>query len=66
MLVGGMFHLAYNFVSSEKGSIGVALGLMDYEYGIPNNENLDAKVTPEQLRLDIQGSMLDLTSVSII
>jgi iron complex outermembrane receptor protein len=52
---------AYNWVDNERGSIGIAMGYSDYEYGIPNNTGDEVMVTPEQWRVDVQGNLLNLT-----
>ena len=53
--------IAYNLVDSNKYFMGIALGHTDYEYGIPNPDDIDTKVTPNQTRLDLQGGLLDLS-----
>lgn len=54
--------VAYNFVTDKRGAVGVAIGFIDHEYGIPNDEGNNSKVTPEQWRMDIQGHVLNLSS----
>ncbi len=54
--------VAYNYVDEMRGALGVAIGYHDQEYGTPNDEGLEAKVAPEQTRLDIQGYLLDVTT----
>lgn len=52
--------VSYNFIASEKAHLGVAFGYADYAYGLPNDEDIDAKVTPKQSRFDLQGSLFNI------
>lgn len=53
--------VAYNYVDNAAGSLGVAVSYNDYDYGLPNGEGEQVRVTPEQTRIDIQGNLLALT-----
>ena len=43
---------------SDSGSSGVAVSYLDYEYGVPNEDNEAASVTPTQLRFDAVNETL--------
>lgn len=48
-------NLGVNYLSDNGNAHGVAVSLLDYEYGVPNPDNDPATVDPSQLRLDAQS-----------
>ncbi len=45
------FNAGLSYITNSSRS-GLAISFLDYEYGVPNEENEDADITPTQMRLD--------------
>ncbi|GAA6134738.1 TonB-dependent receptor [Oceaniserpentilla sp. 4NH20-0058] len=48
-------NLGVNYLSDNGNAHGIALSVLDYEYGVPNPDNDRASVNPSQVRLDGQS-----------
>lgn len=44
--------------SAKNGFIAASIGIMDQEYGVPNEDDNDVRVRPKQIRSDITASWL--------
>jgi len=51
----------FNYIQENGHSHGIALSMLDYEYGVPNPDNDVATVNPNQLRLDAQSILYGLS-----
>ena len=48
-------NVGLNYIQANGNAHGVAVSLLNYEYGVPNPDNHNATVDPSQLRLDAQS-----------
>jgi iron complex outermembrane receptor protein len=52
-----------NFIQQNGNAHGVAVSVLDYEYGVPNPDDDRATVDPSQVRFDAQSIVYSLPSV---
>ncbi|MGR6875122.1 TonB-dependent receptor plug domain-containing protein [Pseudomonas sp. HK3] len=55
-----------NYIQQNGNAHGIAVSVLDYEYGVPNPENKRATVDPSQLRFDAQSIVYSLPGVEKI
>jgi len=48
--------------TSMQGFVGAAVSTLSYDYGVPNEDNEDNRVRPEQTRYDLKGAWQPLDS----
>lgn len=54
---GGSLGLAWT--PKDKGYLGFSISQLEYDYGVPNEENTPTRVQPKQIRYDIKSAWLD-------
>ena len=59
-------NLGVNHIHTNGNAHGLAVSMLDYEYGVPNPDNDRAMVEPSQLRLDAQSIVYSLPYVEKI
>lgn len=52
-----------SYIQQNGNSHGIALSMLDYEYGVPNPDNERATVDPSQVRVDAQSIVYSLPLV---
>ena len=56
---GGSFGISR---TGSQGFIGAGISTLEYDYGVPNEDNEDNRVRPEQTRYDLKGAWLPQNS----
>ncbi len=51
---GGALGLSYN---TDLGFIGASIAALEYDYGVPNEDDEPARVKPEQTRYELRGAL---------
>lgn len=57
---GGSIGLSWT--PEDKGFVGFSISQLDYDYGVPNEDNSPTRVQPEQIRYDLKSSWLNPVS----
>ena len=53
-------NLALSWIAGDKGYAGISFSRLDYDYAVPNDEGENARVKPEQNRLELETGWYDL------
>jgi iron complex outermembrane receptor protein len=56
---GKGFSLGVSHTAAEKGFIGFSVSQSEYDYGVPNENDEQTRVRPEQIRYDLKSSWLN-------
>lgn len=59
---GQSFNLGVSRTVVDGGFVGFSVSQSDYEYGVPNENDVDTRVKPEQTRYDLKSSWLNPVS----
>ena len=54
---GGSIGLSWT--PADKGYLGMSISQLEYDYGVPNEENTPTRVQPKQIRYDIKSAWLN-------
>lgn len=49
--------IGLSYADMNLGYAGVSLSTLNYDYGVPNEKNIDARVVPEQTRYDYRSAL---------
>lgn len=51
--------LGFSWTPEDKGYLGLSISQLEYDYGVPNEENTPTRVKPKQVRYDIKSAWLN-------